>query len=968
MQFGLIGKSLIHSFSKDYFERKFQQLSLSNFSYQNFELNDIQEIKLLWKRYPDLKGVNVTIPYKKEVLPFLDEISSEAEKIGAVNVVTKMPNGKLIGFNSDYYAFLESLKPLLQNHHKKALILGTGGASDAVDFALEKLGVLYKKVSRNPNENQWNYETASDNLDDYFLIINTTPLGTFPNINEVPPLSLKNVNARYLFYDLIYNPEETTFLRQAKENGATIKNGLEMLQLQAEKSWDIWQNDTFATKEKSAMENRNEEKAETEIRDDKIQTSKNEDTTLEGEVQIEEHDAEETDTQVKSEEEIPSSEPEFKEPEPKKSEEKAAKDSDEELETAALLDEKNKKADVAEASIVGNPEELSDEELEADDETEDVHSDEDEEADEHEPATPDYAELSPAALVKEAEQLIQDEPVEKLRDRVEAIRKNLLRQLNEERKEKLAEFVEGGGAEMDFRYEQPLREKFRQLFGVYRHQRKKHFDEKRKVLDDNLLKKQGLIESIKEILTKEESIGKTFKEFNAIQEEWRATGPVPRTESGDLWRTYHHHVDNFYEFIKINKELRDLDYRKNREQKEELIGKAEALDERDYGRAVFEALNKLHKEWKRIGPVEREFREPLWERFQLATKKLHKKRDAHFEKLREQGDEQIERKKALLKDMEAFVNERHDSHSQWQKAMQKLNDFQDNFRKIGRAHHPENDALWEQFREFNKTFRTAKNNFYKNRKQEFQENIDRKNELLAQAEELKDSEDWDYAANELKYLQAEWKRTGFVPRSQEEKIWKKFRSACNYFFDRLSNKNKEKDKVFENNLDVKKGVLEELKNFSIEKDQQKETIKGLKKIIGQWKSIGPVPRGKNKIESEFNKVLDAKFNAIDLDRAESQRIRYENKMESLSQGGSSDLKRERQTMRKTLEEAENELRQSETNLSFFSGNPKSPLLKDAQQKIDRQKENIEGLQQKIKMLNVKIREMERPKAEDGESD
>lgn len=242
MQFGLVGKSLQHSFSKAYFEKKFVQLGLSNYSYHNFELEHIAQLPDLLKQQPALKGFNVTIPYKESLLPYLHVLSAEAQAIGAVNCV-KIENGKLSGHNTDVYGFSQSIKPFLDNNHERALVLGTGGASKAVAYALNKLGVDVFFVTRHEKKSA-NYflynELNAHVLQAFKLVVNTTPLGMFPATNTCPPLPYEHLTALHLAYDLVYNPETTLFLQKAAEKGALVVNGLSMLQLQAEKSWEIW--------------------------------------------------------------------------------------------------------------------------------------------------------------------------------------------------------------------------------------------------------------------------------------------------------------------------------------------------------------------------------------------------------------------------------------------------------------------------------------------------------------------------------------------------------------------------------------------------------------------------------------------------------------------------------------------------------------------------------------------------------
>jgi len=240
--FGLLGKNISYSFSSGYFKEFFDELELLHYQYKNFEIQSIQEFPLLLKQNKALCGMNVTIPYKEEILPFLTEIDAEAKEIGAVNTIQFLKNGKCKGYNTDVVGFLNSLKPLLELHHTKALIIGTGGASKAIAYALKKLHIDFVFVSRNPeNENEIPYSNLTQELiSEHTIIVNCTPLGTFPETDLCPNIPYQYITSKHLLYDLIYNPALSTFLQNGKNKGAIIKNGLEMLQLQAEKSWQIW--------------------------------------------------------------------------------------------------------------------------------------------------------------------------------------------------------------------------------------------------------------------------------------------------------------------------------------------------------------------------------------------------------------------------------------------------------------------------------------------------------------------------------------------------------------------------------------------------------------------------------------------------------------------------------------------------------------------------------------------------------
>jgi shikimate dehydrogenase len=241
-KFGLLGKNISYSFSRKYFSEKFQKLGLLDYKYGNFDIPEIEEFPfLLYHREDEYRGLNVTIPYKEAIIRYLDDIDEDAKKIGAVNTIKVTDDNKLVGYNTDYYGFQKSIEPFIKDHHKNALILGTGGASKAIAYALNKMNIAYKFVSRKVDENMFLYSVLNqDILEKHTVIINCTPIGTHPNVNECPNIPFQFVTDKHLFFDLIYNPAETKFLIEAKKRGATIKNGYEMLELQAEKSWEIW--------------------------------------------------------------------------------------------------------------------------------------------------------------------------------------------------------------------------------------------------------------------------------------------------------------------------------------------------------------------------------------------------------------------------------------------------------------------------------------------------------------------------------------------------------------------------------------------------------------------------------------------------------------------------------------------------------------------------------------------------------
>lgn len=579
----------------------------------------------------------------------------------------------------------------------------------------------------------------------------------------------------------------------------------------------------------------------------------------------------------------------------------------------------------------------------------DEHEEEDQYADAHE-ELPDYDHEPNDKLLEAASHWAKHDDIRKAKNHIEAIRTALLKRLDDERNEKKEEFLANGGVEIDFQYDQADRRAFREIYGGFRDKRRQFRKQLEDQLQTNLNLKRAIIDAIKEIPEAEGSAQEKYKHFRELQDRWRETGPVPRAESRDLYNNYHFHVDQFYDFLRISNELREMDFKKNQEAKEELISKAEELAKAEVNQETFTALQRLHKMWKEIGPVERDVRDAIWEKFSEATKVIHDKRHNYYEALKTSREERLAEKAKFVEQMKSMNLSEFKSHRDWQKAITQMNEWRDAFKKLGRIHLPGNDELWEAYSEINRNFNRTKNAFYKDLKKEQRENLDKKKALLDRANELKDSSDWKEVANELKGLQRQWKNTGFAPRAESDKIWNDFRAACNHFFERLKNKNKEQDKAFEGNLDTKKALLAKVEAFDPVKAEK--GVDDLKNFIEEWKGIGPVPRSERDIETQFNALLDKHFGALKIDKKQSAMIRFENRLHHLAQGDDHrGMDKERDMLRRKIDDARKELNQLENNMGFFAhSDPKNPLVREAQKNIDRHKEQIELLKEKLSLL------------------
>ncbi|MDM9632027.1 DUF349 domain-containing protein [Robiginitalea aurantiaca] len=566
----------------------------------------------------------------------------------------------------------------------------------------------------------------------------------------------------------------------------------------------------------------------------------------------------------------------------------------------------------------------------------------------------DYHSLSMENLVGELQRLLRAEKVQSIRRHVEAIRREFNQKFQAFIEEKKEEFIGRGGEDSDFSYNSVTKRQFNELYSEYREKRSQYYKNLEKQLDENLQERLIIIEDLKGLVNVEEDMNSTYKSFKEIQERWKKAGPVPRANYNDVWRTYQHHLEIFYDFLSLNRELRDLDFKYNLEEKEKLSARAEALLQEEDINKAFRELQILHKIWKEdIGPVAKEHREAIWEKFSEATRKMHERRQRHFQELDKRYEGNLEEKQKIIARIEEVSNTVAKNHKGIQKQIREIETLRDQFFKAGKVPQKDNEATWASFKGAVRNFNRSKNAFYKTLKKEQQENLDLKRALLKQAIALKDSEDWDTATSEMKKIQREWKEIGHVPRKYSDAIWKEFKTACNHYFDRLhSNKNSafaEEKK----NLELKSKLLDELRGFQLEGNREKD-LKTLQDYIGKWKAVGHVPRNRKHITSKFNKILDALFRKLDVGKQEAEILKYGDRIADLAkEEDSRAIAQERQFVRKKIEEVKGEIRQLENNLNFFSEpSEDNPLVKEVLQNLEKKKKGLENWNAKLKKLNI----------------
>ncbi len=581
------------------------------------------------------------------------------------------------------------------------------------------------------------------------------------------------------------------------------------------------------------------------------------------------------------------------------------------------------------------------------------HSEDESTIERHDIEKKDYHAMSKEELIKELRHLIKNEKVQAIKEHVEEIKNEFNEKFNEEVEQKKEEFLADGGDIIDFYYSTPVKKEFNSVYFDYKEKRNAYYQNLKKDLQENLNKRLELIEELKGLLNVDENINTTYNHFKSIQERWRNAGPIPRDKYNTVWNTYHHHTENFYDFLHLNREFRDLDFKHNLEQKLKIIERAtELAQETDVNRA-FRELQLLHKMWKEdLGPVGKEYREQIWEKFSHLTKQIHENRQRYFKDLDKVYEQNLVVKQEIIANIIEVGSNKPNNHSGWQQKIKEIEALREEFFKAGKVPSNINEEIWSQFKTAVRDFNRNKNAFYKGLKKEQFENLNKKMELIQIAEDNKDSDDFAATTPLMKKIQADWKKIGHVPRKDSDRIWKRFKDACNSYFDRLHAEKNELNKEELLSLEKKQAHIEALKNMKLSGDPQAD-LATIKENISVWKTLGRVPYKRKNIESEYNKVLDGFFQQLNMSRKETELIKYDNKLSSLSnQSDDRALRNEQNFIRKKIDEVNGEIRQLENNLQFFKNTKDdNPLVQEVQKNIQKHKETLEVW--KAKLLKIK---------------
>ncbi|MFA6401639.1 MAG: DUF349 domain-containing protein [Salinivirgaceae bacterium] len=567
----------------------------------------------------------------------------------------------------------------------------------------------------------------------------------------------------------------------------------------------------------------------------------------------------------------------------------------------------------------------------------------------------DYSIYDRATLIAKLHDLITDFTAAEIRNAVEEIKINFYKKYKAELAEATAAFLEAGGKIEDFVFaDQASEETFKSLYNKYKDQKSQLNHQSEEVKQANLKAKLQIVDEIKELVNNEESINRTFQEFRDLQQKWRDIGLVPQSEVKNLWENYNHHVEKFYDYIKINKELRDLDLKKNMELKMELCEKAEALLIEDSVTKAFKLLQDYHNHWREIGPVPREQKEDIWDRFKNATSQINKKHQEYFDEIKDQQIRNLEQKIALCERIEEVLTADFSNPKVWEDKAHTIIEIQKLWRTIGFAPKKDNNKVYQRFKTGCDKFFSLKRDFYKEAKEVQKNNLQYKLDLCVQAEALKDSAEWKKTTEDFVKLQKRWKEIGPVPKKHSDILWKRFRTACDSFFNKKSEFYNTADTRQEENLKLKLELIDKVKTF-VKGGEDKENLRILIEIQKQWSEIGHVPLNKkDEITKEFRDAINAQFDSLKIDVTERDKINYRSKVENWAGTQSKGkIYSERSKLATRLKEMENEIALYENNIGFFSKSKNSSaLLLEVNRKIDLAKKNMEDLKQKIRLLDT----------------
>ena len=553
-----------------------------------------------------------------------------------------------------------------------------------------------------------------------------------------------------------------------------------------------------------------------------------------------------------------------------------------------------------------------------------------------------YDDLNLEQLLKTLDKKVSSGKIHHHKRDVEALSKQIEPKLSQIFENKKEDFINAGGELKDFDAKIPEKTIYNELIRRYKTERARYYQELEKSFQNNLVIRKNLIEELKGLIGIDQPISETYKQFKNLQSRWRESGHVPRAEANNIWKTYHHHVGIFYDFLHLNRELRELDFKYNYEEKLKIIEQAEALSKMDNIQKAFRDLQELHKRWKdELGPIAKEHGETLWERFSEATKVIHEKRQFFQKNQTEIYRANYEKKKTIITQMQQLAEVEIKTHNEMQKMIRDMESLRTSFFECGHVSRSDNAEIWAMFKDVMRLFSKKRNTFYKSLKKEYSENFKQRMELVKQVEAFLQTEDFAATTPKVIALQRKWKEMGAVSRKQNDKAWKLFRKACNDYFALLDERKNKLSKVEQQAFEEKDELLKKL--------QSKEGLDrtSIDHLIEEWTKIGSVGRKTNQINSEFVAAIENSLKQLGEDKESIASFKYELKIKLM--GDRTELiQKERSQIKQRLDKAKQEYIQLETNMEFFAkSSSENPVVNKVMKGLEKQKKIIDGLQQKL---------------------
>ena len=527
-----------------------------------------------------------------------------------------------------------------------------------------------------------------------------------------------------------------------------------------------------------------------------------------------------------------------------------------------------------------------------------------------------------------------------------------------EREADMKAYIDGGGDPAEYKVvPDEDEEEFKAEMSVIKEKRAKIFLEQEKEKQENLTRKLDIIEKIKAMLTSPDEANKSYQDFKKLQQEWKEIKLVPAEKANELWRNYQLYVEQYYDLLKLNNEAREYDFKKNLEIKTRLCEAAEKLADESDVISAFHQLQKLHQEYRETGPVAKELREDMWARFKAASTVINKRHQQHFEELRAKEEDNLTKKTELCEKVENIAKDEIKNAGDWDKKTKEIIAIQAEWKTIGFAPQKMNVKIFERFRAACDDFFGKKAEFFKNMKQQFSENIEKKKALVEQAQALQDSTDWKSTSDKLIALQKEWKTIGMVPKKQGDKLWNDFLTACNHFFDARNNANAGTRNEERANLEKKRDIIKQLETLA--DNPEGNVQEQARELIDQYNAVGHVPfKEKDNVYKEYHDILDRLYKELNVTTARRRLDKFRNNLKNVAEKGSDALDNERARLMRRYESLKQEIQTYENNIGFLSASSKkgNSLIDEMNRKVQKLKDDMNLVREKIKAIDAENNE------------